>query len=133
VGCVGCVRCVWCVGCVGCVGVCWVCGGCGGVGVWGVWGVVVWGHSLRSTFHRLHLLRLWTPTIFILDGLVQVKKAAFFTGTCFYIMLISSHAKSNTSLAPSRWVPKQQVFGQYSTPACFCMTLSFEVKGAFQF
>jgi hypothetical protein len=27
-------------------------------------GVVgVWGHSLRSTFHRLHLLRLWTPTI----------------------------------------------------------------------
>jgi transaldolase len=31
--------------------------------VWGVWGVVVWGHSLRSTFHRLHLLRLWTPTI----------------------------------------------------------------------
>jgi hypothetical protein len=34
-------------------------------GVWGVWGVVVWGHSLRSTFHRLHLLRLWTPTIFI--------------------------------------------------------------------
>jgi hypothetical protein len=25
--------------------------------------VGVWGHSLRSTFHRLHLLRLWTPTI----------------------------------------------------------------------
>jgi hypothetical protein len=36
----------------------WGCGGCGGVG-----GVRVWGHSLRSTFHRLHLLRLWTPTI----------------------------------------------------------------------
>jgi hypothetical protein len=33
----------------------------GGVG--GVGGVGVWGHSLRSTFHRLHLLRLWTPTI----------------------------------------------------------------------
>jgi hypothetical protein len=50
-GCVGCVGsvgsvvCVWCVGCVG--------------------GVGVWGHSLRSTFHRLHLLRLWTPTILI--------------------------------------------------------------------
>jgi hypothetical protein len=29
-----------------------------------VGGVGVWGHSLRSTFHRLHLLRLWTPTIF---------------------------------------------------------------------
>jgi hypothetical protein len=40
--------------------------GCvGGVGVWGVWGVVVWGHSLRSTFPRLHLLRLWTPTIYM--------------------------------------------------------------------
>jgi hypothetical protein len=40
----------------------------GGVGgVWGVWGVwEVWGHSLRSTFHRLHLLRLWTPTILLL-------------------------------------------------------------------
>jgi hypothetical protein len=38
------------VGCVGCVGcVCGVCGGCG----------------VRSTFNRLHLLRLWTPTIFI--------------------------------------------------------------------
>jgi hypothetical protein len=46
------------VGCVGGVGV-W-----GGVGGVGVWGVVVWGHSLRSTFHRLHLLRLWTPTIY---------------------------------------------------------------------
>jgi hypothetical protein len=31
---------------------------------------MVWGHSLRSTFHRLHLLRLWTPTILSLvrDG-----------------------------------------------------------------
>jgi hypothetical protein len=28
--------------------------------------VGVWGHSLRSTFHRLHLLRLWTPTILLL-------------------------------------------------------------------
>jgi hypothetical protein len=37
---------------------------CGVCGVWGVGGVGVWGHSLRSTFHRLHLLRLWTPTIF---------------------------------------------------------------------
>jgi hypothetical protein len=50
---------------------------CGMWGVWGVWGVWVvrgvwgvWGvtnspaHSLRSTLHRLHLLRLWTPTIF---------------------------------------------------------------------
>jgi hypothetical protein len=37
------------VGCVGCVG---------GVEVW-----ALWGHSLRSTFPRLHLLRLWTPTI----------------------------------------------------------------------
>jgi hypothetical protein len=36
-----------------------VCGGRGAVG-----GVGVWGHSLSSTFHRLHLLRLWTPTIF---------------------------------------------------------------------
>jgi hypothetical protein len=45
----------WCVG-VGVWGVgVWGCGGAGGVGVW--------GHSLRSTFHRLHLLRLWTPTI----------------------------------------------------------------------
>jgi hypothetical protein len=52
VGCVGCVR------GVGGVGV-WGCGGCGGVG-----GVGVWGHSLRSTFPRLHLLRLWTPTIY---------------------------------------------------------------------
>jgi hypothetical protein len=43
---------------VGCVGVCGGRGVCGGVGVVGVW-----GHSLRSTFHRLHLLRLWTPTI----------------------------------------------------------------------
>jgi hypothetical protein len=52
-------------------------GGVGVSGVWGVWGVWgvcgvgVWGcggpaHSLRSTFHRLHLLRLWTPTIFYL-------------------------------------------------------------------
>jgi hypothetical protein len=40
------------VGCVGSVG--------------GVGGVGVWGHSLRSTFHRLHLLRLWTPTILCL-------------------------------------------------------------------
>jgi hypothetical protein len=24
------------------------------------------GHSLRSTFHRLHLLRLWTPPILVL-------------------------------------------------------------------
>jgi hypothetical protein len=31
---------------------------CGRVGVWGVGGVGMWGHSLRSTFHRLHLLRL---------------------------------------------------------------------------
>jgi hypothetical protein len=31
-----------------------------------VWGWAVWGHSLRSTFPRLHLLRLWTPTILIL-------------------------------------------------------------------
>jgi hypothetical protein len=40
-------------------------GGCVGFvgGVGGVGGVGVWGHSLRSTFHRLHLLRLWTPTI----------------------------------------------------------------------
>jgi hypothetical protein len=36
-------------------------GGVGGLG--GVGGVGVWGHSLRSTFHRLHLLRLWTPMI----------------------------------------------------------------------
>jgi hypothetical protein len=41
--------------------VCGVCGGRGGVGVVGVW-----GHSLRSTFHRLHLLRIWTPTILLL-------------------------------------------------------------------
>jgi hypothetical protein len=33
--------------------------------VWGVWGCGGPAHSLRSTFHRLHLLRLWTPTIFI--------------------------------------------------------------------
>jgi hypothetical protein len=44
-------------------GVCRVCGVCEGRG--GVAVVGVWGHSLRSTFHRLHLLRLWTPTIFI--------------------------------------------------------------------
>jgi hypothetical protein len=30
--------------------------GCGGVGCVG-------GSGVRSTFHRLHLLRLWTPTI----------------------------------------------------------------------
>jgi hypothetical protein len=53
---------------VGC-GVCGVCGcvgvwGCGGCGVWAVWAVGGWGVTpLRSTFHRLHLLRLWTPTI----------------------------------------------------------------------
>jgi hypothetical protein len=35
--------------------------------VWGVGGVGVWGHSLRSTFHRLHLLRLWTPTIYFIE------------------------------------------------------------------
>jgi hypothetical protein len=34
--------------------------------VGGVGGVGVWGHSLRSTFHRLHLLRLWTPMILLL-------------------------------------------------------------------
>jgi hypothetical protein len=35
-------------------------------GVWGVWGVTNSpAHSLRSTFHRLHLLRLWTPTILL--------------------------------------------------------------------
>jgi hypothetical protein len=28
-----------------------------------VWGCGGPAHSLRSTFHRLHLLRLWTPTI----------------------------------------------------------------------
>jgi hypothetical protein len=57
-------------------GVCGLCGGVVGVvgvvgvgcvrgvrGVGGVGGVRVWGHSLRSAFHRLHLLRLWTPTI----------------------------------------------------------------------
>jgi protein tyrosine phosphatase len=43
------------------VGGVWGCGVCGGVGVVGVW-----GHSLRSTFPRLHLLRLWTPTILII-------------------------------------------------------------------
>jgi uncharacterized protein (DUF2062 family) len=32
-------------------------------GVGCVGGVGVWGHSLRSTFHRLHFLRLWTPMI----------------------------------------------------------------------
>jgi hypothetical protein len=37
-------------------------GVCGGGGAGGC----VWGHSLRSTFHRLHLLRLWTPTILLL-------------------------------------------------------------------
>jgi hypothetical protein len=57
--CEGCVRGVVCVGCVGCVG-CVVCGDVGGVGV----KRTVPAHSLRSTFHRLHLLRLWTPTIF---------------------------------------------------------------------
>jgi hypothetical protein len=79
---------VWCggVGCVGGLGCVW--GGVGGVGgvgggvgcvgyvgcVWGVWGVWVCGgcggpaHFLRSTFHRLHLLRLWTPTIFLEDA-----------------------------------------------------------------
>jgi hypothetical protein len=51
------------VGGVGGVGV-WGCGGVGGVG--GVGCVGVWGHSLRSTFPRLHLLRLWTPTILLL-------------------------------------------------------------------
>jgi hypothetical protein len=30
----------------------------------------VWGHSLRSTFHRLHLLRLWTPMIVL--GIITV-------------------------------------------------------------
>jgi hypothetical protein len=79
-GCVGgvlvCGVCRMCGGCEGCGG----CGGVGGVGVcggvWRVWGVEgvggvgVWArrcgvpaNSLRSTFHRLHLLRLWTPTI----------------------------------------------------------------------
>jgi phospholipid-transporting ATPase len=49
-----------------------VCGGVGGVGGW--------GHSLRSTFHRLRLLRLWTPTIlkytyfFILAGELQCEQ-----------------------------------------------------------
>jgi hypothetical protein len=50
-----------------CVVVCWGvwgCGVCEGRGAVG--GVGVWGHSLRSTFPRLHLLRLWTPTISIL-------------------------------------------------------------------
>jgi hypothetical protein len=54
-------------GCGGCGGcrVCRVCGVCGVcVGVWGCWGCGGPAHSLRSTFHRLHLLRLWTPTIF---------------------------------------------------------------------
>jgi hypothetical protein len=36
------------------------CGGVGGVGGVGVW--AVWGHSLLSTFHRLHLLLPLTPT-----------------------------------------------------------------------
>jgi hypothetical protein len=54
--------------CEGC-GMCGVCGVCGGVGVCGdVGGVGVWGHSLRSTFHRLHLLRLWTPTILYVNS-----------------------------------------------------------------
>jgi hypothetical protein len=48
---------------VGCVG-----------GVGGVGGVGVWGHSLRSTFHRLHLLRLWTPTILLILFLHRIKK-----------------------------------------------------------
>jgi hypothetical protein len=39
-----------------------VCGGVGGVGGVGVKRTVP-AHSLRSTFPRLHLLRLWTPTI----------------------------------------------------------------------
>jgi hypothetical protein len=63
---------VWgmCEGC-GVCGVCRVCGVCGVCGVcWGVGGVgvkrTVPAHSLRSTFHRLHLLRLWTPTILFL-------------------------------------------------------------------
>jgi hypothetical protein len=45
----------------------------GGVGGVGVWGVVVWGHSLRSTFHRLHLLRLWTPTILLKNNCLTVN------------------------------------------------------------
>jgi hypothetical protein len=47
--------------------------GRGGGGGSGVWLGVLTGreeggssHSLRSTFHRLHLLRLWTPTIFVM-------------------------------------------------------------------
>jgi hypothetical protein len=43
--------------------------------VGGVGGVGVWGHSLRSTFHRLHLLRLWTPTILLLEKLEPKKSA----------------------------------------------------------
>jgi hypothetical protein len=39
-----------------------------------VGGVGVWGHSLRSTFHRLHLLRLWTPMIFINTLLKSLKQ-----------------------------------------------------------
>jgi hypothetical protein len=35
--------------------------------------VGVWGHSLRSTFHRLHLLRLWTPTIFLKQFFNRLK------------------------------------------------------------
>jgi hypothetical protein len=42
-----------------------VCEGRGAVG-----GVGVWGHSLRSTFHRLHLLRLWTPTILVFNTIL---------------------------------------------------------------
>jgi hypothetical protein len=42
------------------------------VGVVGVGGVGVWGHSLRSTFHRLHLLRLWTPTIYYIGHIIKV-------------------------------------------------------------
>jgi hypothetical protein len=71
---------VWGCGGVGCVG---DVGGVGCVGAWGVWGrggvgvVGVWGHSLRSTFHRLHLLRLWTPTILAKVGVLTIMLTAW--------------------------------------------------------
>jgi hypothetical protein len=65
---------MWCVWCVWGVWGVWGCGGVGGVGGVGVKRTVP-AHSLRSTFHRLHLLRLWTPTILFIctRGLLRSK------------------------------------------------------------
>jgi hypothetical protein len=93
------------VGCVGCVD---------GVGCVG--GVGVWGHSLRSTFHRLHLLRLWTPMIlnYAANEILPNNKPR--NVHCYLCSLASAMLSLYFSQAEFFFSTEARLFPQSSTP-----------------